>query len=108
METVKTDAAKDLVYLEKLKILHKTSDIEYLNESDLRERLQHLEEIVYNLDAAIFIHNLKTNHHVWTNNNYQNIIGYTAEEMEKMGIEEARKTYHPDDLEIIKKKDSIF
>jgi len=98
-------SSKDIQkYIEELRAIARPGDIDNLCKQEIIERLKHLEEIITSLDAAVYIHNLQTNHHVWTNNNYQKIIGYTAEEIGEMGIEEALKIYHPDDLEIIKKR----
>jgi PAS domain S-box-containing protein len=65
------------------------------------EKISLLETLVYHLPAVVFLHDLRTNRHIWTNNNYQYLIGYTDEEIRQIGTEEARELFHPGDMQII-------
>jgi PAS domain S-box-containing protein len=67
----------------------------------LREKITLLEKIVYCLDAVIFIHDLQTSRHIWTNGNYRRLIGYEEAEIKQLSVEEARELFHPDDMKII-------
>jgi PAS domain S-box-containing protein len=69
----------------------------------LKERIGKLEEIINRLDAAIFIYDLDSNRHIWTNGKYSAIIGYETEDISRIGLEEAFNMIHPDDIEIINK-----
>jgi len=71
------------------------------NNTDLITQIRFLKNIISNLNIAIFIHDLNKHHHIWTNNNYYNIIGYTDREMKKMGPDWRKKNYHPEDVPII-------
>ncbi len=76
--------------------------------NDILDQLRFLKNIVSNLNIAIFIHNIKTHLHIWTNNNYYNILGYTDEEMKQMGKGWARANYHPEDVHIVSERIEYF
>jgi DNA-binding CsgD family transcriptional regulator len=67
----------------------------------LKEKIKILEEIVFGLDAVVFIHDLESNRHIWTNGNYKKLIGYEEAEILQLGLDEARVLFHPDDMKII-------
>lgn len=75
---------------------------------DILDQLRFLKNIVSNLNIAIFIHDLKKLRHIWTNNNYYNIIGYSDTEIKQLGPEWARNNYHPDDIHIVKERIDYF
>ena len=67
----------------------------------LIEQLKFFRSIVGKLNIAIFIHDLKQLRHIWTNNNYFQIIGYTDSELKQFGPEWAKNNYHPEDFHIL-------
>lgn len=84
------------------------SDFSELNQwlidhnKELYERLSFYHELYNQLKVALFIHDLNKLRHVWMNRNYEKILGYTCEEIQKMGPEWAMDNYHPDDRYIIR------
>lgn len=76
--------------------------------SELISQIRFLKNIVSNLNIAIFIHDLTKLRHIWTNNNYSNIIGYTDAEMKQMGPEWAKNNYHPEDIQILQERIDYF
>ncbi|MBN1337939.1 MAG: PAS domain-containing protein [Bacteroidales bacterium] len=64
-------------------------------------QVRFLKNIISQLNIAIFIHDLRKLRHIWTNDNYFNIIGYSDKEVKQMGPDWAKQNYHPDDIEII-------
>lgn len=78
------------------------------NNTDLINQIRFLKNIVSNLNIAIFIHDLKFQSHIWTNNNYYKIIGYTDEEVKTFGTDWTRKNYHSEDVHIIKERYDYF
>ncbi|MBN3035473.1 MAG: PAS domain-containing protein [Bacteroidales bacterium] len=76
--------------------------------TELIDRLRFLKDIVSRLNIAIFIHDLKQLRHIWTNNNYPGIIGYTDSEVRTFGPDWARENYHPDDVHIIRERIEYF
>ena len=58
-------------------------------------QLKFFRDIVGKLNIAIFIHDLKKLRHIWTNNNYFQIIGYTDSELKQFGPEWAKKQLPP-------------
>ena len=75
---------------------------------DILDQLRFLKNIVSNLSIAIFIHDLKKLRHIWTNNNYYNIIGYSDLEIKQLGPEWAKNNYHPEDIHIVKERIDYF
>jgi len=63
-------------------------------------QLKFFRDIISKLNIAIFIHDLVKLRHIWTNNNYISIIGYTDSEIKSFGPEWAKDNYHPDDFTI--------
>ena len=78
------------------------------NNRDIIYQLKFFKNIISQLNIAIFIHNLKKLNHTWTNNNYYKIIGYTDDELKKMGPDWAKKNYHPDDFHIVSDRIEYF
>jgi len=75
-----------------------------VSNSEILDHIKFLKNIISNLNIAIFIHDLDKQRHIWTNDNYYNIIGYTDEEIKVFGPEWMKKNYHPDDIHLIKER----
>ncbi len=71
-------------------------------------QIKFLRDVIARLDIAIFIHDLTKLRHIWTNNNYVSIIGYTDAEIKTFGPEWAKDNYHPDDFHILKERIEYF
>ncbi|MBN1340316.1 MAG: PAS domain-containing protein [Bacteroidales bacterium] len=93
--------------LEELSLLRLIRSSARTNEQILNQ-LKFFRSIVGRLNIAIFIHDLKLLHHIWTNNNYINILGYTDSEIKSFGPEWAKDNYHPDDFHILKERIEYF
>lgn len=57
--------------------------------------------MLYHLPAVVFIHDLRTDRHIWTNGRYQDLIGYSDEEVLQVGLDGAGGLFHPDDMQVI-------
>lgn len=84
-----------------INLLPPASSLSRISRKLLTEKFRILESLVYQLDAVIFVHDLQTNHHIWTNGHYEKLIGFNQKEIRDMGIEESRSLFHPDDMKII-------
>ncbi|MCD4737630.1 MAG: LuxR C-terminal-related transcriptional regulator [Bacteroidales bacterium] len=71
---------------------------------ELFDKLAFHNEIFSKLRIGIFIYDLRKLRHVWTNNNFEKIIGYTQDEMKAMGPEWAVDNFHPDDRHIMQER----
>jgi PAS domain S-box-containing protein len=87
--------------IDEFNLLHPDPTHSRLSRRLLKEKIQILESIVYQLDVVVFVHDLRSNRHIWTNGHYEKLIGYNGEEFSQMGFEEARLLFHPDDMELI-------
>jgi PAS domain S-box-containing protein len=74
----------------------------------LIEQLKFFRDIIGKLNIAIFIHDLKLLRHIWTNGNFEKIIGYSDPEIKTFGPEWAKDNYHPDDFHILKERIEFF
>jgi PAS domain S-box-containing protein len=74
----------------------------------LIEQLKFFRDITGKLNIAIFIHDLVKLRHIWTNGNFEKIIGYTDAEIKTFGPEWAKDNYHPDDFHILKDRIEFF
>ena len=61
-----------------------------------------LKNILKRMDAVVYIHDLKTQRHVWTNGKYTDMLGYSEDEVKINVMEFAEKYYHPDDKPLMK------
>lgn len=71
------------------------------------EELRFFKTILEKLPALMGIHQFEdlsdftTSFNLWSNDNIQNYLGYTREEMDLMGYKLFLETIHPDDMEMI-------
>ena len=78
------------------------------NNTDLINQIRFMKNIVSNLNIAIYIHELKKQQHIWTNNNFYKVIGYSDEEIKQIGSEWVKKNYHPEDVHIVTERIEYF
>lgn len=75
-----------------------------ISNNEIVTHIKFLKDIISNLNIAIFIHDMEKQRHIWTNNNYYGIIGYTDEEIKTFSPEWMKKNYHPEDIHLIKER----
>lgn len=78
------------------------------NNKELFNKLVYYNDIYNKLNIAVFVHDLKTLRHTWTNNSYETITGYNREEIMQMGPDWAEENYHPEDRFIMKERIQYF
>ena len=72
--------------------LHKKADLE------LRKKQQFIESIVNLTPDILYIYDLIEKKNIYSNNGIQTVLGYSVEEIQKMGAEIIPKLMHPSDL----------
>ncbi len=72
-----------------------------LSRKHLTEKVRTLESLVYHLDAVLFVYDLRSDQNVWTNGQYEKLIGFSVEEIRRMNTEEVEMLFHPDDMSLI-------
>ena len=62
----------------------------------------HLDKAFFDkLPTGIYVYNFVTQHHVFVNQQYSEITGYTPEQIQKMNNEELTALLHPEDCELV-------
>lgn len=56
------------------------------------------------MDGALFLFDPVTHQYVWTNGQFQRILGYTYHTLNKLFKKNWKQLYHPDDTDVIQKK----
>ncbi|MBN1338778.1 MAG: PAS domain-containing protein [Bacteroidales bacterium] len=78
------------------------------NNKELFDKLVYYNDIYNRLNIAVFVHDLTRLRHIWANNCYEKITGYSKEEIMQMGPEWAEENYHPEDRFIMKERIKYF
>lgn len=72
------------------------------------EQLKFLKFIISKLTIAIYIHDLPKENHIWTNGNYQNILGFTNNEVLLLRPEWSKNYLHPEDQYVVDERLNFF
>ena len=91
----------EFIKIDELNLLTPGASRTKLSHRLLREKIRILESFVYQLDAVIFVHDLHSNRHIWTNGRYEQLIGYTWEDIGRMSTDEALSLFHIEDLSLL-------
>lgn len=68
-------------------------------EIQLQESQRYSERIAETLPGILFVHDIIEQRNVYTNRQIADLLGYTSEQVQAMGVEAVPTLIHPDDLE---------
>ncbi|MCD4734656.1 MAG: PAS domain-containing protein [Bacteroidales bacterium] len=78
------------------------------NNRQLYDKLAFYNEMYSQLKVALYIYDLTENKHIWSNNNYEKITGYTREELSRLGPQGEKEIYHKEDRNILKQRCEFY
>jgi DNA-binding CsgD family transcriptional regulator len=74
----------------------------------LNGSLRLYEYILQGIDAVVFIHDVKRNKKIWSNGNYEKVLGYSDAEFAKFNYSEIQALVHHDDKNIMIESSEYF
>jgi rsbT co-antagonist protein RsbR len=71
----------------------------------LRDQQHFSERVMEAIPGVVYVADLVEHHNVYANRQFTDVLGYTAEQVQKMGADLRSTIFHPDDLPVVMKRE---